>query len=452
MVHPRLLVLAGALLLVGLTPASALGASAIDVSPTTVNFGDQQVGTTSIAHTVTVSNTGNASFDISGTVFSGTGAADFAIDPNSTCSPPKTVAAGTNCSFQISFTPSARASRSVTLTITNSAASGTAAVTLQGRGVAPVMSFSPPGGLAFGDQRVDTTSGAQTVTISNDGDAPLWIVAATRTGANTGDFSNPGGTCTPFPKNVSPGGTCTLTVTFTPSVSGARTAALQLNTNDPSAADIPLAGTGTKPQIGVDPGSILFDDQLAGSVSGGRTLTVRNTGTAPMSLSVAELTGANPGEFAIAGGDCLPLPATVPAGGSCSLTITFGPTGAGGRLAAIHLVSDGGTTDVPIGGTGTAPADTAGQAQTGTPSAEDAPDEVVDITVKPDPSCVVPRLRGKTLAAAKRALKKAHCAIGKVTKRASKKRPGRVISQSRRPGRKLRNGAKVGVVLARPLD
>jgi hypothetical protein len=129
--------------------------------------------------------------------------------------------------------------------------------------------------------------------------------------------------------------------------------------------------------------------------------------------------------------------------------VTFGPTGAGGRLATVHLESDGGIADVPIGGTGTAPpAEAAAQTPTDTP-ADDGPDEVVDIAVKPNPSCVVPRLTGKTLAAAKRALRKAHCRLGRVTRRVSKKRPGRVISQSRRPGRKLGNGAKVGVVLAR---
>jgi hypothetical protein len=443
---PRACIVAVVLFLAALSPASASAASAITVSPTTYNFGNVFVGTQSTTP-VTVSNTGNAAFDISGIVITGTGAADFG---STGCTPfPKTLGMGESCTLTVSYSPASRGLDSAVLTITSNAASGAGTVSLQGNGVAPVVSVSPPAGLAFGEQKVDTTSGAQTVTLTNAGDAALSIASIIRTGSS--DFTITGGSCTPYPKNVPPSGSCTLTVTFTPSISGARTGALQLSTNDPSAPpDVPLSGTGTKPQIGVDPTSILFDDQLAGSVSGGRTLTVRNTGTAPMSLSVAELAGANPGEFAIAGGDCLPLPATVPVGASCSLTITFGPTGTGGRLATVHLVSDGGTADVPIGGTGTAPvAEAAGQPQTETPPAGDGPDEVVDITVKPSPSCVVPRLRGKTLAAAKRALKKAHCAIGKVTKRVSKKRPGRVISQSRRPGRKLRNGAKVGVVLAR---
>lgn len=450
---PRACIVAVVLFVAALSPASASAASALSVSPTNVSFGNVLVGTQTVAQTITVSNTGNASLVISDIVVTGSGAAEFSISPNN-CSPyPKTVPASNSCTLQVRYAPTGRGPDSVVLTVASDAATAANTVNLNGTGVAPVANISPAAGLAFGDQRVGTTSAAQAVTVSNDGDAGqmLTIMAPTFSGANSGDFAVTGGTCAPYPRNVAAGASCTITITFTPSTTGARTAALQLSTNDPNGApDTPLSGTGTKPQIGVDPTSILFDDQLGGSVSAGRTLTVRNTGTAPMSLSAAELTGANPGEFAIAGGDCLPLPATVPAGGSCSLTVTFGPTGAGGRLATVHLVSDGGTADVPIGGTGTAPpAESAGQSPTDTPPVADGPDEVVDITVKPNPSCVVPRLRGKTLAAAKRALKKAHCAIGKITKRVSKKRPGRVISQSRKPGRKLGNGAKVGVVLAR---
>src|SRR5207249_3470990 len=45
--------------------------------------------------------------------------------------------------------------------------------------------------------------------------------------------------------------------------------------------------------------------------------------------------------------------------------------------------------------------------------------------------CVVPKLKGKTLSAAKRAITKAHCSVGKITKvKSSQKNKGKVISQS----------------------
>jgi hypothetical protein len=67
----------------------------------------------------------------------------------------------------------------------------------------------------------------------------------------------------------------------------------------------------------------------------------------------------------------------------------------------------------------------------------------------PPPShtmCVVPKLKGKTLAAAKRAIKKAHCSVGKITKvPSSPKNKGRVVSQSPKPGKHLKKGSKVAL-------
>jgi len=49
--------------------------------------------------------------------------------------------------------------------------------------------------------------------------------------------------------------------------------------------------------------------------------------------------------------------------------------------------------------------------------------------------CVVPKVKGKKLAAAKRVIRKAHCSVGKITKAFSKRvKKGRVISQKPRPG------------------
>ena len=65
--------------------------------------------------------------------------------------------------------------------------------------------------------------------------------------------------------------------------------------------------------------------------------------------------------------------------------------------------------------------------------------------------CVVPNLRGLTLAFAKRLLGAANCRLGKVTKKRTHKRSqvGKVISQKPKAGTKLANGAKVAVVVGR---
>lgn len=69
----------------------------------------------------------------------------------------------------------------------------------------------------------------------------------------------------------------------------------------------------------------------------------------------------------------------------------------------------------------------------------------VDVTFK-TPACIVPKLKGKKLKAARKALKKANCSAGKVKRRFSGKvKKGRVIKQTVKPGKVLSAGAKVGI-------
>jgi hypothetical protein len=65
-------------------------------------------------------------------------------------------------------------------------------------------------------------------------------------------------------------------------------------------------------------------------------------------------------------------------------------------------------------------------------------------------ACVVPKLKGKTLAAAKSALKGSACRLGSVTRRkAGAGKRGRVLAQSPAAGTKLANGGKVALVVGK---
>jgi beta-lactam-binding protein with PASTA domain len=62
----------------------------------------------------------------------------------------------------------------------------------------------------------------------------------------------------------------------------------------------------------------------------------------------------------------------------------------------------------------------------------------------------VPKLAGKTLPLAKKALVKGRCKVGKVTKAFSPKvRQGRIVKQGKRAGARLANGTKVPVTLSK---
>jgi hypothetical protein len=63
--------------------------------------------------------------------------------------------------------------------------------------------------------------------------------------------------------------------------------------------------------------------------------------------------------------------------------------------------------------------------------------------------CVVPRVTGKSLARARKSMRRAHCAVGRVRRVRSRRPRGRVISQSLKPGARKDVGTKVNLVVSR---
>jgi hypothetical protein len=63
--------------------------------------------------------------------------------------------------------------------------------------------------------------------------------------------------------------------------------------------------------------------------------------------------------------------------------------------------------------------------------------------------CKVPKVVGKKLPAAKRAITRAHCSVGRVRKARSRKPSGRVLSQSPRGGVTRAKGTRVTLVVSR---
>jgi hypothetical protein len=144
---------------------------------------------------------------------------------------------------------------------------------------------------------------------------------------------------------------------------------------------------------------------------------------------------------------------TVSKSGSGSGSVTSSPAGISCGSTCLHAFTAG--TQVIL----TATADSGstfggwsggGCSGTGTCTVTLNSDTTVtaSFTASPPPptQCVVPRLRGKKLGAAKIALRKAHCRVGKVTHvKSTRRHRNRVISQSPRPGAHLRSGSKVAL-------
>lgn len=101
----------------------------MSVSPVSLTFGGQNVGTTSSAQQITVTNTGTGPLRMLGVSTSG----DFAETDNCTSSSP--LAVNASCTVNVTFTPSAIGSRAGALSITNSFNVVPASISLTGTGI-----------------------------------------------------------------------------------------------------------------------------------------------------------------------------------------------------------------------------------------------------------------------------------------------------------------------------
>jgi hypothetical protein len=113
-------------------PPTPTTAPAVSISPSTVTYGPQAVGTTSAPQTITLTNTGNASLFVNGVSQGGVDPLDFnKIDDQCIGLP---LAAGASCTMTTVFTPTATGTRTETISVIDNAASSPQVVTLTGTG------------------------------------------------------------------------------------------------------------------------------------------------------------------------------------------------------------------------------------------------------------------------------------------------------------------------------
>jgi hypothetical protein len=310
-------------------------APVMSLSPTSLTFPAQLVGTSSSAQSVTLSNTGSATLSITSITASG----DFS--QTNTCG--SSLAAGVSCTLSVTFKPTATGTRTGAVTITDNASPATQSVSLTGTGTAPLVSLSPTS-LTFPAQLVGTSSSAQSVTLSNTGSATLSITSITA----SGDFSQTN-TCG---SSVAASASCTLSITFKPTATGTRTGVVTITDNaSPATQTVSMTGTGVNaPVVSLSPASLTFPAQRVGTASSAQSVTLKNTGSATLSITSI-----------IASGDfsqthtCV---ASVAVSASCTISVTFKPTAAGTRTGAVTITDNASpaTQTVSLTGTGAAPA------------------------------------------------------------------------------------------------
>jgi hypothetical protein len=278
------------------------------VSPATLSFGNQNVGTTSASQTATLRNTGNGILTISSISFAGT-SGDYALTNN--CGSQLTPVGGAkdNCAITVTFSPTAAGSRPDIIRIVDNSSNSPQSIALSGSGVAVqgTIQFSSTT-LAFGDQTIGTTSTAKTVTLTNSSSANTLTISSITVANGFKQTNN----CPVGPATLAANASCTIQLTFAPTVAGNAVSSLTVTgiaANSPQSIALTGNGVSTGTPGGTTSGTADFTltsslQSISESGAGG---------TATFQVSAAPLNNFN---------QPLSLQCTVPTGATCSISPT----------------------------------------------------------------------------------------------------------------------------------
>jgi hypothetical protein len=307
-------------------------AGAVTLSTVNLNFGNVQVGVQSPPIVVTVTNNQTVALNITGI---STGGGVFT--QTNTCQQP--VAAGGNCTISVYFTPTATGTATGTLIVTDNASNSPQTASLTGVGASSAISLTPST-LAFGNQVLSTTSASQTITATNSGFVNLTVNSV----AASGGYSQTNN-CTGV--TLTPGQACTISVTFSPTVTGSMPGVVTVNdTAVGSPHLISLSGSG---QLALSlSANLTFAATNVGSTAPAQTMTLTNN----QSQSVT-FTSATSGDFSAVGNGSSPCNGTLAAKAKCTYSVSFTPTTNGIIKGALTITPTPSGTAAEAGMTGT---------------------------------------------------------------------------------------------------
>lgn len=257
----------------------------ITISPSALAFGSIEAELTSQLQQLTLANPQSFPVTIPAPTLSGAGASEFLVSDN--CG---TILPGASCRVAVAFAPTSAGGQNATLTFQNGGSPVTEIpVSLVGIGTgAPGFSFqgaSPSFG--YVDVGLSSTT-TQTITVANRGPLAAPLPILTMSGANSSEFAvTSGSSCTMVAAN---GGTCTLTVVFSPHGAGSRSAVLSFDSGAtiPSTITLPLIGWGGDFALTMSPA---YNSTISPGQSASFTLLVHpdgpHTGTASISCSAS---------------------------------------------------------------------------------------------------------------------------------------------------------------------
>jgi len=230
-----------------IVPLQGAGTTPLTFVPTSLDFGNQQVGTTSGQLTLSVGNNSAKPITIQSIAVSG----DFQQTGSTACPSSGGQLPGfSGCALAIVFAPTGSGTRSGAVTITASDSPTPHVASLTGVGVVggpPMVSLSPSF-LNFPMQIEGTNSQPQTITLTNTGSNALNInsVSASAQYAQTNNC----------PASLANASSCSISVVFTPTQTGSEAGTITI-TDDAAGSPqtVPLIGNATDFSLTINAGS-----------------------------------------------------------------------------------------------------------------------------------------------------------------------------------------------------
>ena len=306
----------------------------VTLSNVSINFGEQGVGVQSQPIVETVTNNQTVALNITGisigsSSYSQTNTCQQAVPAN-----------GGTCTISVYFTPQTTGTITGTLTITDNASNSPQTASLTGIGATSSLTVSP-GTLAFGNQVLGAASAAQNITVSNTGFVNVTVnsVAASGGYAETDNCTG---------QTLTPGQTCTISVTFSPTVTGSMNGAITVNDTAVGAPHVvSLTGSGLLP-VSMS-ANLTFAATNVGSTAQSQNMTVTNNQSTTLNF-----TAAISGDFSAVGTGSTPCNGTLAAGSKCTYAVSFTPTMNGIIKGDLTITPNGATVPIAAGGlTGT---------------------------------------------------------------------------------------------------
>ncbi len=189
----------------------------------------------------------------------------------------------------------------------------------------------------YGNTDIHGSSPTQTFSFTNNSAAPVAIATASIVGADASAYrvNSDGCSNTILPTS----GQCSVQVTFAPTATGTKTAALEI-TDDSGTLDVPLSGTGITGTLSATPNPVAFTP--APWFYGGQqqSITIQDSNDAGVQVNSAVITGPDASRFSIGWGQNCGWQQYGP-GSTCGMGVNFNPPNGPGTFSAqLEITSD----------------------------------------------------------------------------------------------------------------